>query len=173
MAAGTDVKLHIIVIMGVAGAGKTTVGEALAASLGWQFHDADDFHSAGNIEKMHRGEGLSDADRESWLAALAALAAQLMRQEERAVIACSALKHAYRERLRDAAPGTDAMKFVYLDVPVAVLRERLAQRSHHFAPPALLESQLTTLEPPQDAYRVDGTRPVDAIVREVRAAFNI
>jgi gluconokinase len=168
--------LHVIVVMGVSGAGKTTVGQALAAATGWSFRDGDDFHSAANIEKMHRGEGLTDADRESWLAALAALIERIVHDGKHEILACSALKHAYRERLRAAAAKAgrgDALELVYLDVPADVLRQRLAGRSHPFATPALLDSQLATLEPPSDALRVDGTLPVGEIVDAIRRAFDI
>jgi gluconokinase len=165
------VKLHVIVVMGVSGAGKTLVGKALSVALDWQFYDADDFHSAGNVAKMHRGEGLSDADRAPWLDALSKLIARVVRAADCAVLACSALTHAYREEFRHAVPNSDAVRFVYLDVPESVLRERLRSRPRHFAPLALLDSQLATLEPPRDAFRVDGTRSVGEIVREIEAAF--
>jgi gluconokinase len=167
------VKLHIIVVMGVSGAGKTTVGRALAAATGWPFYDADDYHSAANIAKMHRGEGLTDADRESWLTALSALLQHVLASDARAILACSALKHEYRKRLRVAGDTSEAVKFVYLDVPADVLRQRLANRHHPFATPALLDSQLATLERPADALYVDGTLAVDQIVRRICTGLRI
>jgi gluconokinase len=159
--------------MGVSGAGKTTVGVPLSASLGWTFYDADDFHSADNIAKMHRGEGLTDDDRRPWLAALAALIHRVVTNGEHAVLACSALRQWYREALVPQDVDRDAIQFVYLDVPEDVLRQRLASRVGHFAPPALVGSQLATLEEPMDAVRIDGTLPVDDIVRAVRTSLNV
>lgn len=154
--------------MGVAGAGKTLVGNALAAALGWIFRDADEFHSAANIAKMSRGDALNDADRAPWLAALRNLIATTISSGEHLVLACSALKENYRRELTLDGAAYDDVRFVYLDVPSDVLARRLASRPHHFAPPSLLASQLATLEPPADALRVDGTLPVDEIVRAVQ-----
>lgn len=164
---------RVIVVMGVAGAGKTLVGSALARSLGWSFYDADDFHSPENVAKMHRGIGLTDADRAPWLARLRDVIDRVIRDGRNAVLACSALKEAYRHTLTpdDAPSGT--VRFVYLDVPAGVLRERLEHRQHHYAPPALLDSQLATLEPPRDAIRVDGTLPPDDIVTAARAGLGL
>ncbi|MDB4876570.1 MAG: carbohydrate kinase, thermoresistant glucokinase family [Gemmatimonadetes bacterium] len=165
--------VRVIVVMGVTGAGKTTVGHALADALGWSFYDADELHSPENKAKMHRGEGLTDADRAPWLATLGALVARVIANGEHAVLACSALKQSYRDVLvpKDAPP--DAVRFVFLDVPSKVLRERLAMRGNHFATANLLPSQFATLEVPSDALRVDGTRPVPEIVQTVRQAFGI
>lgn len=163
----------VIIVMGVAGAGKTLVGKTLARSIGWAFYDADDFHSRANIEKMSRGEGLTDEDRRPWLAAMRAVIAGILEGGDHGVLACSALKEWYRRALvpEDARPG--AVRFVFLDVPEAVLRERLATRTHHFAPPELLPSQLETLEPPADALWEDGTKPPEEIARSVRASFGV
>ena len=111
--------------MGIAGAGKTLVGSALAGALQWQFYDADDFHSPQNVAKMRRGIGLTDADRAPWLASLRAMIERVVRDGGNAVLACSALKEAYRRTLTpdDAPDGT--VRFLYLDVPVEVLRYRL------------------------------------------------
>src|SRR5581483_9562909 len=106
----------------------------------------DDYHSAANIEKMSRGIGLTDADRKPWLAALHALIEDTVQRHEHVVLACSALKHEYRETLAGNYRNAGAVRFVYLDVPADVLARRLASRQHHFAPPALLTSQLATLE---------------------------
>src|SRR5579884_1235439 len=130
----------IVVVMGVSGAGKTTVGRALAAALGWPFVDADDLHPAANVEKMRRGQPLDDADRAPWLAAVAST----IRSMRDGVVACSALKRAYRDLLR----VRDDVRFVYLAVDEKVLAARLAARQGHYMPPSLLPSQLATLEPP-------------------------
>ena len=158
--------------MGVAGAGKTTVGRELAEKIGWEFHDADDFHSAENIAKMHRGEGLTDADREPWLEALSRLVAAVVREGRHAVLACSALKHAYRVMIMPQGIPAAATRFVYLDVPPEELERRLESR-HHYAGPSLLASQLATLEKPKDAVWIDGTRPVAAEVEAIRSAIGI
>jgi gluconokinase len=159
--------VRVIIVMGVSGAGKTTVGHALARELGWAFYEGDDFHPPRNIEKMTAGQPLTDQDRGPWLAALRTLIDDLLARDERAVIACSALRHQYRKQLTPEAQP-QSVKFVYLDVPVAVLRERLRERRGHFMTAALLDSQLATLERPRNAIRVDGTRPVEEIVRDVR-----
>jgi gluconokinase len=171
--ADSPTEIRIIVVMGVAGAGKTTVGRELAQAIGWEFHDADAFHSPGNIAKMHRGEGLTDADRVPWLEALRGFIEAVVREERRAVLACSALKQSYRDMLRPngVAPGT--LRYVFLDVPADVLRERLEHRERHFAPPELLASQLATLEAPRDAVWVDGTCPVGDEVRQIRTALGL
>lgn len=161
----------IIVVTGVSGAGKTTVGRALAADLGRAFHDADDFHPVTNVAKMRRGEPLTDADRTPWLAALAALIAGLAADRVPAVLACSALRRAYRAALvpPDARPGEVA--FVHLEIGPALAEARLASRGGHFMPVALVASQFATLEAPDDAVRLDATLPVSAIVRHARAAL--
>jgi len=158
--------------MGVAGAGKTTVGRELAAAIDWEFHDADDFHSPENIAKMHRGEGLTDDDRQPWLEALRRLIASVIRDDRHAVLACSALKHAYRVMLIPEGIPAAAIRFVYLDVPPEELERRLESR-HHYAGPSLLASQLATLEKPKDAVWIDGTQPVKAEVQTIRSALGV
>ncbi|HEY4217858.1 MAG TPA: gluconokinase [Gemmatimonadaceae bacterium] len=165
--------LHVIVVMGVSGAGKTVVGQALAQAIGWEFHEGDDFHSPQNVAKMHRGEGLTDDDRRPWLAALCDLIADVVHEGRHAVLACSALKQWYRDVLMPSDVDHDSVRFVHLDVPESVLRERLASRKHHFATPALLPSQLATLETPHDALCVDGTLPVDEIVGLIRRELKL
>lgn len=157
----------VIIVMGVSGAGKTTVGRALARRLGWQFIEGDDFHPAANIETMAAGHALTDADRAPWLAALRGKIEQIMRSGAHAVIACSALKHDYRKAL--AGRDSDAVRFVQLDVPRAVLEQRLAHRHGHFMPASLLDSQLATLEESTTALRVDGTQPVEVLVDQIAA----
>jgi len=151
--------------MGVSGSGKTTVGSALARRLGWPFIEGDDFHPPANVAKMAAGHPLTDADRAPWLAALRRRIDELLASGESAVIACSALKHSYRSVLAGEDPR--AVRFVQLDVPIEVLRERLEHRRGHFMPVSLLESQLATLEPSSTALRVDGTLPVDKILDQV------
>ncbi|CAI3792072.1 gluconokinase [Pseudarthrobacter sp. MM222] len=130
-----------IVVMGVSGAGKTAVGAALAARLGAAFKDADDLHPVPNVEKMRAGVPLTDEDRWPWLRLVGEeLAAQ---HPQGIVVACSALKRAYRDAIREAAPST---RFILLKVDPSVLKERLVQRPGHFMPPSLLTSQLETLE---------------------------
>jgi gluconokinase len=164
--------LNVIVVMGVSGAGKTRVGQALAASLAWPFYDADEYHSAANIEKLAHGIALTDDDRAPWLDAIHALIVNTVESGAHCVIACSALKHAYRVRLTEGL-SPDAVRFVFLDVPPDILEQRLRTRTGHFVAPALLRSQLATLEIPRSALRVDGTLPVADIVRLIRAEFGI
>ena len=146
--------------MGVSGSGKTTVGRALAARLGWAFADADDYHSAEALATMGRGGALTDADRAPWLARLGALVGAHLGGPG-LVLACSALRAAYREALGAADPR---VAVVWLDAPAAVLAARLGARlaAHGDNPvgPSLLPSQLATLEPPAAALRLDATRPV-------------
>jgi gluconokinase len=141
----------IIIVMGVAGAGKSTLGEALAAALGWPFVEGDDFHPAANREKMARGEALDEDDRDPWLARLHRRMAALDGARADAVVACSALRARYRERLAD---GLRDVRFVFLDGGRETIAQRLRERRNHFMPPALLESQLAALEPPDGAIRV-------------------
>jgi len=130
-----------IVIMGVSGSGKTTVGVLLATRLGWRFVDGDDLHSPQNVAKMAAGTALNDADRASWLGKVSAVLS-----EGEVVVACSALRRRYRDRLRHAAP---ALRLVYLQGSRALLGARIQARRHRYMPPELLESQLSTLEQPQ------------------------
>lgn len=156
-----------VIVMGVSGAGKTTIGQALARRLSWPFLDADDLHSAANVAKMKRGEPLTDADRGPWLDAVQAHIADALGRSTSIVVACSALRHAYRDHL---AGGDTRVLFVHLDAPHDVLAARLASRRGHFAAPSLLDSQLASLEPPgDDAVVVDATRPPDEIVAGIVA----
>jgi gluconokinase len=146
--------------MGVSGSGKTTVGQHLAVRLGAQFLDADDFHPASNVEKMRNGVPLTDADRAPWLASLA----ETLKETPSFVLACSALKAAYREVLQEAAPD---MRIVLLDGTPQLIRERLGARAGHFMSPTLLESQFATLEIPEGAIRLDIDAPVETIVARI------
>src|SRR5690348_2500671 len=140
-----DASPRIIVVMGPAGAGKTTVGIALANSLGWRFRDADEFHSAENIQRMREGIGLTDAERAPWLAAIRRALEDALTHDQRVVLACSALKEEYRRSLTPTNDGA-SLRFVYLRADEKLLRERLASRHGHYAGPELLASQLQTLE---------------------------
>ena len=157
----------IVVVMGVAGSGKTTVGRLLAGELGWKFYDADDFHPPANVERMRAGVPLSDADRVPWLAALRDLLAERAAADAPTVLACSALKRRYRDALVPTGAPPGWVRFVHLDVTREVAARRLAERRGHFMPPALVDSQFATLEAPHDALRADATRPVDEIVEDV------
>lgn len=150
--------------MGVSGAGKSVVGAALARALGAAFVDGDDVHPPRNLEKMARGIPLTDADRAGWLAALAARIAESRVERRGLVVACSALKRAYRDVLRSGAPE---LRFVHLTGPRALIAERLIGRRGHFMPASLLDTQFATLEPPGDdeqPWTYDVAQPPDAIV---------
>ena len=155
--------------MGVCGCGKTTVGEALAATLGWPFHDADNFHPAANVAKMAAGEPLTDADRWPWLDRIAEEGRAILARGEHAVIACSALKQAYRERLRRAGD----VRFVFLNGDADTIAARLAARRDHYMPPSLLPSQLAALEVPGDALEVDIRIPVVEQVARIRDGYGL
>ena len=177
MRSGRPLAPGIVVLTGPAGVGKTTVGRLLAQALGWRFLDADALHPAANVERMARGEPLDDADRAPWLAAVRATLADAVAQRAPVVVACSALRRRYRDawRLTDAPAG--AVRFVELVVPTERLRARLDARRDHFAPPALLPSQLAALEPPgvdeYDALRVDGEGAPDEVAARIRRALRL
>jgi len=150
--------------MGVSGSGKTTVGTLLASQLGWEFADGDDYHPAANVEKMRSGIPLTDTDREPWLGILRALISGWIAAETNAVLACSALKQAYRERLK---VGPD-VRVVYLKGEAPLLHGRMRSRIGHFMTERMLASQLTTLEEPPDAVVVDIGQSPDEIVAQIR-----
>jgi gluconokinase len=154
----------VVIMMGVAGAEKTSVGKLLASQLGWMFADVDDYHSAANVEKMRNGIPLTDADREPWLESLRALIAAWIAERTNAVLACSALKQEYRERL---LVGPE-VQFVYLKGDRALLRERMHVRHGHFMAERMLESQFATLEEPADAVVVEVDKSPEEIVAEIR-----
>jgi gluconokinase len=159
----------VIVLMGVSGSGKTTIGQMLAQKLEWQFKDADDFHPQSNKDKMQRGEALTDADRRPWL--------ELLRQEiDRAlqsnidlILACSALKSTYRQVLAD---DSDRVKFVYLKGSFELIQHRLQERHGHFMNPDLLGSQFDELEEPEGAIVVDISESLEDSVRQIQARLN-
>ncbi len=154
--------------MGVTGCGKTTVGAKLAEACGWDFHDADDFHPAANVDKMKSGIPLTDEDRWPWLDILNALICDSQRTGKSLVLACSALKQAYRDRLARNCAG---VRFVFLDGDRGVIRARLAARQGHYMNPALLDSQFAILEQPQDALRLDAAKHPAALVEDIRSAL--
>ena len=154
----------IVVVMGVCGCGKTTVGRALAEDMGWPFHDADDFHPVANVAKMAAGDPLSDDDRRPWLDRLASEMAAIEARGDHAVLACSALKEAYRHHLSRAC----GVRIVYLKGDVATIAPRLAARAGHYMPASLLQSQFATLEEPDDATVVDIRLPVAEQVAVIR-----
>lgn len=155
----------------MAGAGKTTVGLALAAALGRAFSDADDYHPPANVDAMRRGVPLTDADRAPWLAALRALLARALAEGTPVVLACSALRAAYRRALVPDGAAEGAVAFVYLDVTPETAARRVAARAGHFMPAALVASQFAALEVPGDAVRVDAALPVADAVAWVRRAL--
>ena len=147
----------IAVLMGVSGSGKTTIGERVAARLGWRFIDADDHHPPANVAKMSAGIPLEDEDRWPWLDKLNGL----LRAEGDAVLACSALKEAYRQRL---LAGVGERRLFFLAGDKALIASRLAARKHRYMPASLLDSQFATLEAPAQAIRVDVSAPVERSV---------
>jgi gluconokinase len=154
----------IVLLMGVQGSGKTTVGQALAARLQWDFADADDFHSAANKAKMAAGIALNDEDRAPWLSAIRAAMEQANHEGRSLVVGCSALKEKYREQLVLAG-----VRVVYLHGSQALIASRLQARHGHYAKLNLLPSQFAALEEPRDAMVVEIDQPVEAIVDEVVA----
>jgi gluconokinase len=160
----------ILILMGVSGAGKSTIGQRLAQELGWPYYEGDDFHPQANIEKMSKGIALTDADRIPWLDALAQLMQTLTMKAQSAIITCSALKRTYRERL---SKSTTMVHFVYLKGSFDLFQERLKIRRGHFMKPELLRSQFDTLEEPEDALIVDMTQTPGEIVSHIRQEFSL
>jgi gluconokinase len=160
----------IVILMGVTGCGKTVVGTMLAESCGWNFLDADDFHPAENVTKMKSGAPLDDEDRAPWLARLNTLLLDSEREARSLVLACSALKQAYRDRL---TRGCDAARFVFLDGDIELIRARLAARQGHYMNPKLLDSQFAILERPRDALRLDLAASPAELVRSIRKKLEI
>lgn len=153
----------VLIVMGVSGSGKTTLGQALAQRLGWAFADADDYHPQSNRDKMARGQPLTDADREPWLLRLRGLIEQHLAEDNPLVLACSALKESYRTTL---SGGLEGVRYVFLHGDPALIAQRMQNREHYM-PVSLLESQLETLEPPQEAIQLDIAQPLEDNLREV------
>jgi gluconokinase len=162
----------IVIVFGVSGAGKTTIGKLLAQELGWRFYEADDFHSQANIDKLRRGIPLTDDDRWPWLEKLRQLIKRSLEAGENAVLACSALKRAYRERLH----VSDEVKFVFLHGDYAIIEKQLRQRRGHFMNPELLRSQFADLEEPkpdEDVITVELGRTPEEIVEEIKTKLHL
>ena len=159
----------IVIVFGVSGAGKTMIGKLLAQELGWRFYEADDFHSRANIERMRSGLPLADEDRWPWLNLLREQITHSLTAKENAVLACSALKRAYRERLR----VSDDVKFVFLRGNYALIERQLRRRRGHFMNPALLQSQFADLEEPEpdeDAITIElGRSPEELVEKSKRS----
>ena len=155
--------------MGTTGAGKTTIGTMLAAQLNWQFADADTFHPPANIQKMSRGVPLNDTDRAPWLAAMRKAILEWIAAGKNVVLACSALKRAYRDELR---PSRE-VKIVYLKGDYALFAERIRRRHGHFAGEGILVGQFADLEEPVDAIMVDAAKSPEEIVAEIRKQLGL
>jgi len=158
----------IIILMGVSGSGKTTIGHLLAQDLGWPFYDGDDFHPQANIDKMRRRIPLTDDDRDAWLTALRHQIDTLVDTRQSAVLACSALKQTYRERL---GRGQPEVRFIYLKGDPALIRQRLQKRRGHFMPADLLASQFATLEEPQGVPAIDIAQTPETVVDLIKRAL--
>ncbi len=162
--------MHFIILFGVTGAGKTTIGLLLAADLGWPFYDADDFHPAANVEKMRQGIPLTDADRKPWLDSLHHLIKTSLDEGKPGILACSALRESYREYLQVG----EGVEYVYLRGDFDLIQQRLAGRVGHYMNPALLRSQFEALEEPlrgETVISVD--QPPAAIVGEIRRELGV
>jgi|SRR5579863_2580451 len=159
----------IVTIMGVVGSGKTLIGRLLAAQLGWEFADADDFHSPANVEKIHRGIPLTDDDRGPWLDRLRAQIVHWSANGINATLACSALKRTYRQQL---AVGPE-VRFVYLKGSPELIAQRLRSRHGHFADEKILASQFADLEEPEAAVTIDIAQTPEAIVAEIREKLGL
>src|SRR5215469_7445175 len=156
----------IVVLMGVSGSGKTTIGTLLAERTNAVFADADDYHPAANKVKMAAGQPLNDEDRQPWLETLNKLMLGWFREGKSGVLACSALKETYRVTLSQGIPETE-LRFVWLDGPKALIAERLAQRHHEYMNSKLLDSQIATLEIPKDALRIEIDSEPEVIVERI------
>jgi gluconokinase len=159
----------IVIVMGVVGAGKTTVGKLLAEQLGWEFADADDFHPARNVEKIRNGVPLGDEDRAPWLDRLRQAIQDWIAARQNVVLACSALKRKYRQEL---SVGPE-VRFVYLKGNAGIIADRLRARHGHFAGEQILDSQLADLEEPAGALAVDITHTPDQIVAQIRKGLGV
>jgi gluconokinase len=155
---------RFVILMGVSGSGKTTIGKALASKLGWDFYDADDFHPPENITKMVRGIPLNDSDRAPWLASLHDLVESCLTQNRPGILACSALKEKYRQKLLE---GNEGVRLIYLKGSYELLWSRMFARTDHYMKPEMLQSQFDALEEPADAIIIDISHSADEIVQEI------
>ncbi len=160
----------VVILMGVSGAGKSTVGQMLARQLGWRFYDADDLHPDANKRKMNHGIPLNEHDRRPWLAAVRGLIQRCLADGVSAVIACSALRQSYRDLL---VVDPSSVRIVYLKGAMSLIAERMAARSGHFMSKELLQSQFDTLEEPQDATTVDISASPEEIATSIRASLGL
>ena len=160
---------RVIILMGVAGSGKTTIGKLLAHVLGWHFVDADDYHSPANLAKVSAGLPLTDEDRQPWLHTLRTLIDSTLIERRNTILACSALKAAYRDLL---ATDPGCIKIAHLTGPAKLIQHRLDNRKDHFAKATLLKTQLQTLEPPANSLTLDITAPPETLVELIRSSFS-
>lgn len=160
----------VIIVMGVSGSGKTTIGTSLAKQLCWDFQDADWFHSAINIDKMSHGIPLTDEDRQPWLKAMRDAIKSWIAEDKHCILACSALKETYRHELQ---PDAIRVRFVYLKASLELLMARMTGRQGHFMKADMLTSQLQTIEEPADAIIIDAARGEDEIVAEIRKHLSV
>ncbi len=160
----------VLILMGPMGCGKTTIGKMLAEKLGWSFYDGDDFHPEKNVEKMRAGIALTDEDRKLWLEILHGNIQRWLKEKENTILACSALKQAYRDRL-----GVDqnTVKTVYLKGSYDLLRKRIEERQHPYMDKNLLRSQLDTLEEPKDGLTADISATPEIIVRTIMNSLHL
>ena len=161
-------KSRFLIVMGVSGCGKSSVGKALASKLGWDFYDADDFHPPANVAKMASGIPLDDFDRASWLASLNELISSSLKANHPGVLACSALKERYRRQLME---GNDGVQVVYLKGSYDLIWSRMEKRTGHYMKPHMLKSQFEALEEPTKALTVEISAPVNEIIREILQAI--
>lgn len=159
----------VIILMGVTGSGKTTIGRLLSQQLGWKYFDADDFHSAANVAKMRGGIPLNDEDRRPWLESLRELIGQHLEHGENIVLGCSALKENYRDHL----VLNEQVRLVYLKGDYELIRQRLSKRHGHYMNPKLLDSQFETLEEPTNALCVDISSTPAEIVKMIRQGLSL
>lgn len=162
-------KNKVIIIIGVSGSGKTTIGRLLSGELGWQYYEGDNFHPPANIEKLKSGVPLDDADRKPWLESLRDLIRNCLEQGDSAVVACSALKQRYRDFLL----VDERVILIYLKGDYELIRERLSKRRGHFLNPNLLDSQFAALEEPKTAMQVDVSLSPAEIVKSIRSALRL
>ena len=163
-------KTRFVIVMGVSGSGKTSVGRSLAEKLGWDFYDADDFHPPANVAKMASGTPLDDSDRAPWLAALHDRISSSLKADQPGVLACSALKDRYRRQLMD---GNQGVQVVYLKGSYELIWSRMEKRTDHYMKPHMLKSQFDALEEPANAFTIDIAMSLDEIVQEIISSLSI